>query len=56
MPLTGGRSDHRLCGIALIENVAGRVQMTRVVDYYTGQRTLDQAFGWGLRWVAGSKD
>ena len=56
VPLTGGRSDRRLCGIALIENNGGRIEMTRVVEYFSGQRTLDKAFGWGLRWVAGSKD
>ena len=56
VPMTGGRADRRLCGIALIENVGGRIELTRVVEYFSGARALDKAFGWGLRWVAGSKD
>lgn len=56
VPMTGGRGDRRLCGVALLENVAGRIEMTRVVEYFSGPRALDKQFGWGLRWVAGSKD
>lgn len=56
VPMTGGRADRRLCGVALIENVAGRIELTRVVEYFSGARALDKQFGWGLRWVAGSKD
>ena len=56
VPMTGGRGDRRLCGVALIENRGGRIELTRVVEYFSGARALDKQFGWGLRWVAGSKD
>jgi tellurite resistance protein TerA len=54
--MTEGRNDRRLCAVAMLENVAGAFTATRLVDYHTGQRKLDEAFGWGLRWTAGSKD
>jgi tellurite resistance protein TerA len=54
--MTEGRNDKRLCGIVLIENDAGRLKATRIVDYFRDQQKLDQALGWGLRWTAGSKD
>ena len=54
--MTEGRNDRRLCGIALLENEGGGLKVTRIVDYYRDQSELDRVLGWGLRWVAGSKD
>jgi tellurite resistance protein TerA len=54
--MTEGRNDKRLCGIVLLENVGGTLKATRIVDYFRDQSELDRAYGWGLRWVAGSKD
>jgi tellurite resistance protein TerA len=54
--MTEGRNDRRLCGIVLIENDAGRLKATRIVDYVRDQKVLDDSLGWGLRWVAGRKD
>ena len=54
--MTEGRNDRRLCGVVLIENDAGKLKATRIVEYYRDQQVLDEAFGWGLRWTAGSKD
>lgn len=54
--MTEGRNDRRLCGIVLIENDAGRLKVTRIVDYVRDQQVLDETLGWGLRWVAGRKD
>ena len=54
--MTEGRNDRRLCGIVLLENDGGTLKVTRIVDYYRDQSELDRAHGWGLRWVAGSKD
>jgi tellurite resistance protein TerA len=51
-----GRNDRRLCGVVLIENDGGRLKATRVVEYVRDQEELDQRFGWGMRWVAGTKD
>ena len=54
--MTEGRNDKRLCGIVLLENDGGQLRATRIVDYFRDQSELDRAFGWGLRWVSGSKD
>jgi tellurite resistance protein TerA len=54
--MTEGRNDKRLCGIVLLENQNGTLKATRIVEYYRDQSELDRQFGWGLRWVAGSKD
>jgi tellurite resistance protein TerA len=54
--MTEGRNDRRLCAIALIENDAGGLKVTRIVDYVRDQQVLDEKLGWGLRWVAGRKD
>ena len=54
--MTEGRNDMRLCGIVMLENEGGRLKATRLVDYVRDQEKLDQRFGWGLRWRAGTKD
>lgn len=51
-----GRNNMRLCGVVLLENDRGTLKATRIVNYFRDQSELDQAFGWGLRWRAGSKD
>jgi tellurite resistance protein TerA len=54
--MTEGRNDKRLCGIVLLENDGGQLKATRIVEYFRDQSELDRAYGWGLRWVTGSKD
>ncbi|MBK5930641.1 TerD family protein [Halochromatium salexigens] len=49
-------NDQPMCAIALLENDAGAVRITKLVDYYRGHREVDQAHQWGLKWVRGSKD
>lgn len=44
-----------MCGIVELVNQGGSIQVQRHVRYVPGHRELDQAFGFGLRWVAGSK-
>ncbi len=54
--LDEGRNDKRLCGIVMLENESGGLKATRLITYVRDQQELDQAHGWGLRWVAGRKD
>ncbi len=54
--MTDGRDNMRLCGVVMLENAGGSLKATRIVDYFRDQQQLDIAFGWGLRWTAGSKD
>ncbi|MDR0281574.1 MAG: TerD family protein [Paucimonas sp.] len=49
----GGR--HRMCAIALLENIDGAAKVSRRVDFHPGHQDLDRAYGWGMRWKAGSK-
>lgn len=45
-----------MCAIALLRNVDNETfSVERLVQYYSGHREIDEAYGWGLRWVAGSK-
>ncbi|MFX4620530.1 tellurium resistance protein, partial [Acinetobacter baumannii] len=44
-----------MCGIVELVNQSGSIQVQRHVRYVPGHRELDQAFSFGLRWVAGSK-
>ncbi|GAK58259.1 stress protein [Candidatus Vecturithrix granuli] len=52
--------DHRdgmpMCAIALFENVNNAFKVTKIVQYFRGHQDVDQAYKWGLQWVAGKKD
>ncbi len=48
-------SGQGMCAIALIENDRGNLRVTKEERYFRGHREMDHAFGWGLRWAAGSK-
>ncbi|CDH44488.1 TerD family protein [Candidatus Contendibacter odensensis] len=50
------RNDQRMCALAMLENQNGNIKVTKLVEYFADHRVLDQAYGFGLRWVAGSKD
>ncbi|MBT2289897.1 TerD domain-containing protein [Paenibacillus albidus] len=45
-----------MCAIALFRNVDNETfSIERLVQYFSGHKEIDEAYGWGLRWVAGSK-
>ena len=50
------RNDQRMCALAMLENQGGNIKVTKLVEYFLDHRFLDQAYGFGLRWVAGAKD
>ncbi len=50
-------SNLTMCGITLLENRDGQsLSMEKIVQFYKSHIELDKAFGWGMRWVKGSKD
>lgn len=56
IPLDTHDDRSRMCAIALLENQGGEIVVRREVRYIDGsQSALDQAYGWGLQWVAGKK-
>ncbi|MDQ6851453.1 MAG: tellurium resistance protein, partial [Actinomycetota bacterium] len=50
------REGARICAVAMLENMGGELVVRREVNYINGgQRALDEAYGWGMRWAAGRK-
>jgi tellurite resistance protein TerA len=50
------RDGARICAIAQLTSDGGDLVVRREVNYINGgQRALDEAYGWGMRWVAGRK-
>ncbi|MGY1815368.1 TerD family protein [Blastococcus sp. SYSU D00820] len=48
--------DARMCAIALLTNSGNDLTVNREIRYIPGgHRLLDQAYGWGMQWTAGSK-
>lgn len=51
--------EHRdgmiMASLGLIENIGGAFKIQKDVRYFNGHQELDQAFRWGLNWVAGRK-
>jgi len=47
---------HRVCAVASIDNVGGAVRITKHVTFHGDEEMLDHAYGFGLRWSAGSKE
>ncbi len=49
-------TTQKMCAIALLENVNGdSFSVEKQVRFFNGHRDMDEAFHWGLRWVAGRK-
>lgn len=53
--LDSHRNDQFMCAIAMLENDNGQLRITKLIDYFSGHQQMDQAYGWGLNYVAGSK-
>ncbi len=44
-----------MCGAILLENINNELRLQKIEQYYPSHRELDEAFGWGMKWVVGSK-
>lgn len=53
--LTEGDRNRNMCAIARLINDSGSIRVERINRYFTSHKDMDQAFGWGFRWTAGSK-
>jgi tellurite resistance protein TerA len=55
-------TDASMCAIAMIENNGGNLQITKLVEYFkqagseSAHKMINDRFGFGLRFKAGSKD
>lgn len=53
----GSQQDSRpFCAVTLLEFEGTDIKITKLVTFHNGHPECDQAYRWGLRWVAGSKD
>ena len=49
-------TTQKMCAIALLENTSGDTfSVEKQVRFFDGHRVMDQAYNWGLHWVAGKK-
>jgi tellurite resistance protein TerA len=50
------RDGARICAIGQLTGQGGQLTVQREIRYIDGgQRALDEAYGWGMRWTAGRK-
>jgi tellurite resistance protein TerA len=50
------RDGARICAIAQLSSQGNDLVVRREINYiHGGQRALDEAYGWGMRWAAGRK-
>ncbi|MDR0764706.1 MAG: TerD family protein [Synergistaceae bacterium] len=48
-------ASRAMCAIAEIVNVNGSTAIEKLIRFFNGHTEMDEAFGWGFRWTAGSK-
>ena len=53
--LTEGGSQKNMCAVGRIINDNGAMRVERLNTYFAGHPPMDQAYGWGFKWGAGSK-
>lgn len=53
--LTEGNNGSGMCAIARLVNEQGSIKVERINQFFKGHKDMDNAFGWGFRWSAGSK-
>lgn len=56
VPMGSQMDTRNFCAIALLEFSGSGIKVTKQVSFHMGHQECDQAYRWGLRWVAGSKD
>lgn len=53
--MSEGQNNRNMCAIARLVNENGSIKVERVNRFFNGHSDMDQAFGWGFSWRAGSK-
>ena len=56
VPMGSQMDSRNFCAIAMLEFDGGEIRVTRLVSFHQGHPDCDKTYGWGLKWVAGSKD
>jgi len=53
--LNDHHDSHNFCAVAMLENAADQIKITKLLTFHEGHREADQYYGWGLNWAAGEK-
>lgn len=53
--LVNPRDDRGMCAIAMIENKADKVMVTKLSDYFETHKDLDEQYRFGLHWEIAAK-
>jgi tellurite resistance protein TerA len=49
-------NNYSMCALAMIENVNdSNFSVEKLVGFFDGHKSMDEAYNWGLKWVAGRK-
>lgn len=49
-------NNYSMCALAMIENVNdSNFSVEKLVRFFDGHKSMDEAYNWGLKWVAGRK-
>ena len=49
-------SSKAMCAIAMLENINDTFSVEKLVHFFSGHKSMDKDYHWGLRWEPGSKD
>jgi len=56
VPMGTQMDSRNFCAVAMIEFIDGEIKVTKLVTFHQGHPDCDKTYGWGLKWVAGSKE
>jgi len=56
VPMGSQMDSRNFCAIAMLDFKGTEINVSRLVSFHKGHPECDQEYGWGMRWVAGSKD
>jgi tellurite resistance protein TerA len=48
-------SNETMCAVAYIENAGGEIKVSRELKFFSSQKPMDDAYGFGMNWRPGSK-
>lgn len=55
LELNNPDSNRKFCAAAMLSNIGSQVAIIKEEKYFTGHQDADQHYGFGFKWVAGSK-
>ena len=56
IPMGEQQDTRSFCAIAMLEFKGSDIGVTKLVSFHNGHHDCDETYGWGLEWVAGTKD